>query len=88
MQLKSGMSVNELTLEMGKAGVLGAGKIAEATKLASMMFSNPDFTTFLTIAGALVPAGLRKIIRDLIDRECIDVVVSTGANNYAVSSKY
>jgi len=80
MQLRSGMSVNELTTEMREAGVLGAGKIGEATKLTAEMFSNPDYTVFLTIAGALVPAGLRKIIRDLIDREYVNVVVTTGAN--------
>jgi len=74
------MSVNELTAEMRKAGVLGAGKIGEAVELTKEMFSNPDYTVFLTIAGALVPAGLRKVIRDLIDREYVNVVVTTGAN--------
>ena len=74
------MSVNELTAEMRKAGVLGAGKIGEAVELTAEMFGNPDYTVFLTIAGALVPAGLRKVIRDLIDREYVNVVVTTGAN--------
>jgi len=74
------MSVNELTTEMRKAGVLGAGKIGEAVGLTAEMFSNPDYTVFLTIAGALVPAGLRKVMRDLIDREYVNVVVTTGAN--------
>jgi len=74
------MSVRELTNEMREAGVLGAGKIGEAVKLTSEMFSNPDYTVFLTIAGALVPAGLREIVRDLIDKEYVNVIVSTGAN--------
>jgi len=74
------MSVNELTTEMRAAGVLGAGKIGEAAELTAEMFSNPDYTVFLTIAGALVPAGLRKVMRDLIDREYVNVVVTTGAN--------
>jgi deoxyhypusine synthase len=65
---------------MREAGVLGAGKIGEAAKLTAEMFSDPDYTVFVTIAGALVPAGLRKIIRDLIDREYVNVVVTTGAN--------
>jgi len=80
MQLRPRMSVSELTTEMREAGVLGAGKIGEAAKLTAEMFSNPDYTVFLTIAGALVPAGLRKIIRDLIDQEYVNVVVTTGAN--------
>jgi len=74
------MSVSELASEMRDAGVLGAGKIGEAADLTAEMFGNPDYTVFLTIAGALVPAGLRKVIRDLIDREYVNVVVTTGAN--------
>jgi len=35
---------------------------------------------FLGLAGAMVPAGMRKIIADLIRNHCIDVLVSTGAN--------
>jgi deoxyhypusine synthase len=80
MQLRPRMSVSELTTEMKEAGVLGAGKIGEAAKLTAEMFSDPDYTVFLTIAGALVPAGLRKVIRDLIDQECVNVVVTTGSN--------
>jgi len=74
------MSVSELVTEMRKTGVLGAGKIGEAAELVSEMFADPNYTVFLTIAGALVPAGMRKIIRDLVDREYVDVIVSTGAN--------
>jgi deoxyhypusine synthase len=74
------MSVNDLADEMKKAGVLGAGKIGEAAELVTEMFADPDYTVFLTIAGALVPAGMRKIIRDLVDKEYVNVIVSTGAN--------
>jgi len=35
---------------------------------------------FLTLAGPLVPGGLRRIIYDLIDQEYVKVVVTTGAN--------
>jgi len=80
MRLRPRMSVGELASEMRDAGVLGAGKIGEAADLTAEMFGNPDYTVFLTIAGALVPAGLRKVIRDLIDREYVNVVVTTGAN--------
>lgn len=80
MRLRPRMSVGELASEMRDAGVLGAGKIGEAADLTAEMFGNPDYTVFLTIAGALVPAGLRRVIRDLIDREYVNVVVTTGAN--------
>jgi len=74
------MSVAELVTEMRKTGVLGAGKIGEAAELVTEMFADPEYTVFLTIAGALVPAGMRKIIRDLVDKEYVNVIVSTGAN--------
>jgi len=74
------MSVNELVTEMKKTGVLGAGRIGEAADVIAEMFSIPDYTVFLTLAGALVPAGMRKIIRDLVYKEYVNVIVSTGAN--------
>ena len=39
-------------------------------------------TVFLGLAGPLVAAGLRRVIRDLIDWGVVDVVVSTGAVLY------
>ncbi len=74
------MTVNQLVEQMKATGVLGAGKVGEAAKLVSEMFSNPSYTVFLTLAGPLVPAGLRQVIRDLIENDCIHVLVSTGAN--------
>ena len=80
MRLKSGMSVGDLAKEMSATGVLGAGKIGEASRLVTEMFSDPDYTVFLTLSGALVPAGFRHIIHDLITDEYVNVLVTTGAN--------
>jgi deoxyhypusine synthase len=80
MQLKRGLTVGALVSEMNKCGVLGAGKVAEAAEIVKEMFSDRDYTVFLTLAGPLVPGGLRRIIRDLIDQEFVDVIVTTGAN--------
>jgi len=74
------MSVNQLVKEMNATGVLGAGNIGKAADLVSEMFDDPDYTVFLTLAGAIVPAGFRHIIADLIDRELINVLVTTGSN--------
>ncbi len=80
VKLRRGMSVGELTDEMRACGVLGAGKIGKAVELAAEMFGDPDYTVFLTIAGPLVPGGLRRVIADLIDLGHVDVLVTTGAN--------
>ena len=72
--------MQELVSEMKSCGVLGAGRIGKAAELVEEMFQNPDYTVFLTIAGAMVPGGLRKIIRDLVHEENVNVIVTTGAN--------
>jgi deoxyhypusine synthase len=37
---------------------------------------------FMGLAGAMVPAGLRKVIRDMIKLHIVDAIVATGANLY------
>jgi len=80
MRLKSGLTVGALVSEMNECGVLGAGNIGKAAEIVTEMFRDRDYTVFLTLAGPLVPGGLRQIIRDLIDQEYVNVVVTTGAN--------
>ncbi len=80
MRLGRGLTVGELVSEMRECGVLGAGKIGIAAELAAEMFGDKDYTVFLTIAGPMVPGGMRRIISDLIDQEYVKVVVTTGAN--------
>ena len=41
-----------------------------------------DCIVFLGLSGAMVPAGMRKVVVDLMRSRCIDVLVSTGANLY------
>ncbi|HMB44396.1 MAG TPA: deoxyhypusine synthase [Candidatus Methanoperedens sp.] len=58
----------------------GAGRIYEAVDIYREMINDRDCTKFLGLAGAMVPAGMRQIVSDMIrDRE-IDILVSTGAN--------
>ena len=80
MRLKNGLTVGALVSEMNACGVLGAGKVGKAAELAAEMFGDRDYTVFLTIAGPMVPGGMRRIVRDLIDQEYVRVVVTTGAN--------
>ena len=80
MQIQEKMSVLELIKEMGKSGVLGAGRLNQATELLAQVIKDKETTVFLSLAGPLVPAGLRKIIRDLIIKDEIDVLITSGAN--------
>ena len=66
MRLRPGMSVGELAEEMRRAGVIGAGRVGRAVEIVAEMFSDPDYTTFITLSGPLVPGGMRLIFTDLI----------------------
>ena len=74
------MSTLQLIEQMGKAGVLGAGRLYRATQLLAEIFQNDETTVFLSVAGPMVPGGLRKIIRDLIADGYVDLLISSGAN--------
>ncbi len=80
MEIKGNMSVLDLIEEMGKSGVLGAGRLAKATQLLADSIEDEDTTVFLSVAGPLVPGGLRKIIFDLINNGHVGVLITSGAN--------
>lgn len=80
MELKPNMTVNQLIQQFDNAGSFGAGRLATACDVFENMVRDERCTVFLALAGAVVPAGLRYIIADLIRRRLIDALVSTGAN--------
>ncbi|GAB3676297.1 deoxyhypusine synthase [Halopiger thermotolerans] len=77
-EARAGMTVGELADEYGNAGV-GAANLHEAVDVTEAMFDD-DVTVFFGLAGAMVPAGMRRIVADLIRDGYIDVLVTTGAN--------
>ena len=77
--LRAGMSVGELAEEYGHAG-FGAKNLHEAVDVATTMVADEDVTVLFGLAGAMVPAGMRAIVSDLIRDGLIDVLVTTGAN--------
>tara|TARA_Y100000310_G_scaffold46353_1_gene43053 strand:+ start:1159 stop:2067 length:909 start_codon:yes stop_codon:yes gene_type:complete len=79
IKLEKDMKVSDLVNQMSEAG-FGARKIGLANKLAKKIFSNSDCKVFLGLAGAMVPAGMKQIIIELIKQKKIHVLVTTGAN--------
>jgi len=67
-------------IKQWEKSAFGARRIAEATNICQKMISDKDCKVFMSIAGAMVPAGLRQIFVDMIRAGWVDVVVSTGAN--------
>ncbi len=70
------MKAFELVEEMRGAG-FGAGKIARASEIMSIMFHDKECKVFFGVAGAMVPAGMKEVILDVLDN--VDVFVTTGA---------
>jgi deoxyhypusine synthase len=71
--------ISELTDAMLKTGFQGR-KLAQAVEAWSAMLNEEDLTIFMGLSGAMVPAGMRKIIAHMIRKRYIDCLVTTGAN--------
>jgi deoxyhypusine synthase len=57
-----------------------ARTLANAADIYSMMLKDRECAVILTLAGSLISAGLKKAIVTLLENNCIDAIVSTGAN--------
>src|SRR3990172_9753236 len=44
------------------------------------MLQDPACIIFMGLSGAMIPGGMRQVIRDMIEHRLVDVIVSTGAN--------
>jgi len=90
-QIKLGnrMTVSQLVSELGKAGVMGAGRISKAADIFEEMIidkrnaqkkaEGSGCKIFLGVAGAMVPGGMKNIIIDMLKSDYVDVLVVTGA---------
>ena len=78
IEIDGSVSVSELLDKMGGGSFQGRS-LSRAHAVWKQMLSNRT-TIFLGLAGALVPAGMRKLIVHIIENRWIDCLVSTGAN--------
>jgi len=69
----------DLLKSMSKTGFQGR-KLGEAFEIWLEMLEEEKITILMGLAGAMVPAGMRRVISWLIRNRFIDVLVSTGAN--------
>ena len=77
-EVRQGRKVSDMLEDM-REGAFQARTLGEAVDIWGKMLKG-RITIFLGLAGAMVPAGMRKIIVYLIKRRMIDCLVSTGAN--------
>ncbi len=79
ISVSAGMTVGDLLDAYGDGGV-GAQNLHKAVDVYATMLGDDDVTNFFGLAGAMVPAGMRAIVTDLIRDGHIDALVTTGAN--------
>jgi deoxyhypusine synthase len=77
---EAGLTAEQILTRMERISFQGRN-LATAHRVWQKMLKD-DVLIFLGIAGALSPGGLRLTIAQLIERRCVDCVVSTGANLY------
>jgi deoxyhypusine synthase len=80
MKITAPLTVDQLMRQFSGSGSFGAGRLAAACDVYEKMLRDRDCTVFLALSGAVIPAGLRVLVSDLIRRRLIDVVVCTGAS--------
>ncbi len=74
-------TVSDLVADLSLLGFQGR-KLGEAAEVWTRMLKKKDNLIWFGLAGAMIPAGLRKLLSYLIRRRMIDCLVSTGANLY------
>jgi deoxyhypusine synthase len=77
-EVRAGMTVDDLARAYGDAGI-GAGALSEAVDVTAEMVGREDTAVFVGLAGAMVPAGMRTIVADLLRDGHVDALVTTGA---------
>jgi deoxyhypusine synthase len=80
IKIKHRMTVSALAKQMEAVRVLGPGRFGKAVRILSEIFSDQHCCKMLSIAGPIVPGGLRTILVDLMEKDLINAIVTTGAN--------
>lgn len=79
LEINSRTSISELLSQMTDAG-LGARDLGRAARILEQMQLEEGCFKMIGVAGALVPAGYRNILRDMVNAGMVDALVTTGAN--------
>ncbi len=80
IKIEAPLSVDQLIRQFDGSGSFGAGRLASACGIYEKMLRDKDCAIHLALSGAIVPAGMRTLVADLIRKHLIDVLVCTGAS--------
>jgi deoxyhypusine synthase len=80
IEIAPGMTCSELLERLEGCSFQGR-QLARAARVWSEALDE-DILVWLGLAGAMVPAGMRRLVCTLMEEGLVDVIVSTGANLY------
>ncbi|MCS7143833.1 MAG: deoxyhypusine synthase [Archaeoglobaceae archaeon] len=78
IDLEKGIKVSELVDKLSLTA-FNARRLGNAGKIWKEMVKEDTFV-FLTLAGAMIPAGMRNVIKGLLENQFTHSIVLTGAN--------
>ncbi len=78
IRVRPGMTVDDLVRQLGHGGI-NASSVARAADIIETMIEDEDCTVLLSVAGPMVPGGLRQLISGLIEAGWVDALITTGA---------
>ncbi len=80
IKIKRGMTMSEIAAQMAAVKVLGPGRFGKAVNILTEMFRSNEYCKLISLAGPIVPGGLRNLLVELVDEGLLDGIVTTGAN--------
>ncbi|MCK4382397.1 MAG: deoxyhypusine synthase family protein, partial [Candidatus Lokiarchaeota archaeon] len=79
LEITKETSILSLINSLKNAG-FNAKRLALACEIYNEMINDEECIKFFGLAGALVPAGMQRVVYDFIKEGFIDILVTTGAN--------
>lgn len=80
IKIRRGMTMSEIAAQMAAVKVLGPGRFGKAVNILTEMFRSKEYCKLISLAGPIVPGGLRRLLVELVDEGLLDGIVTTGAN--------
>jgi deoxyhypusine synthase len=78
IQLKKGMSSNDLIKELGDSGGFTAKNVATGVDILERMIKEKNCLRFLSFPACIISTGTRGIIKDLLKKKLFDAVITTS----------
>ncbi len=80
IKIRRGMTMSEIAAQMAAVKVLGPGRFGKAVNILTEMFRSKEYCKLISLAGPIIPGGLRRVLVELVDDGLLDGIVTTGAN--------